>query len=247
MDNAEKDAIRTIIKKIRKELLGLEEIVGDSQPATPHPQFPFKEVSIPNYVIIIGHANTAQGAYSEGLAKTEYGFNSDVADKMLELHNKAGFLKAAFDLSVVTRDGKTIRQAYQEALETEPEAIIELHFNSFFSNDANGMEVLINQAAPDKTADLASTFLTHLKLDFEFRNRGIKRVKLGQRGYHNVTYADDVPSILIEPFFGSSPSDVAKLKTGGGVDGLAKSYLDALYTFTTVEPIKYSSNEPNIV
>ena len=62
-------------------------------------------------------------------------------------------------------------------------------------------------------------------------NRGIKLQGPGDRGFTNVSSAPSVPSVLVEPFFGSSPSEcrIALNRTTEYVEGL----IDAFIKFAT--------------
>jgi N-acetylmuramoyl-L-alanine amidase len=127
---------------------------------------------------------------------------------------------------------KEILAAYQQAAAFDPVCAVELHFNSSDDPNASGTEVLLGPGKPAASA-LAKSIADSLKstLGLKLRgNQGLNVLSQGDRGWISVTALPNVPSVLCEPFFGSSPSDCLAVGTIGE-EKLAISYLRGLREF----------------
>jgi N-acetylmuramoyl-L-alanine amidase len=153
---------------------------------------------------IIGHTETAKGAYSSYFKQSEYDFWR---------HRVRHFTFECLDLGVnsqfFTRDGVGVAGAYQKANEwlegVEKKCIVELHFNAF-NKKATGTEVLyVHDTA--KEGILATEVSHAMATVLGLRDRGAKDLKPGQAGHYNVTRISEYPSILLEPFFGDNIDD----------------------------------------
>lgn len=154
--------------------------------------------------IIIGHTRKAKGAYSKTLGQSEYEYNSELAELMVKHSGTFGI-----DVLIETRDVGGIAGAYARMLKRKPAAIIELHFNAATAL-ATGTETLY--ADSKDMAGVREVILAKMVNDamvkaLGLKDRGIKKLMPGGRGYGNVAQTKNIPSILIEPFFGSNAKD----------------------------------------
>jgi N-acetylmuramoyl-L-alanine amidase len=176
--------------------------------------------------IIVGHDKKSKGAFSKTLGVSEYDFNGEMAIMAKTYAEIKGVACEVF-----YRDGVGIAGAVKNALKFKPNCIIEWHFNAA-DGTASGTETLysdhddtdgINEVLFAKTVNNAMVGVLGLK------DRGIKKLLPGGRGYGNLAVAKSVPSILIEPFFGDTPKD-AKAAINNKQE-LAQSVVDAFIKF----------------
>jgi N-acetylmuramoyl-L-alanine amidase len=166
--------------------------------------------------LIVGHEKARPGASLHG-GGSEYQYNMKVAQKAQAFAKEILFDE--LEVFVVYRDGQGIGGAYEEVKEIDPDVAIELHFNAF-NKRVVGTELLYHDDK-DKDPALERAFATFL-LDGLYalfrpgvpkndkRLRGAKDLPAGHRGWYNVSRVMDFPSVLVEPFFGDTPSE-AKL------------------------------------
>ena len=176
--------------------------------------------------IIVGHSKNRPGARAgEPLQQYEYTFNSEIAKSIERRGRDCGLAVQTF-----FRDDVGIAGAYRNASSYQPEAIIELHFNAA-TPAAHGAETLYSSVNP-QSEKLAQLLQKSMCDALGSRDRGIKHIKKGGRGYGNVS-ASSLPSALVEPFFGSNTADCenAVEKKCFYVKGL----VDAVLEFIKVE------------
>jgi N-acetylmuramoyl-L-alanine amidase len=177
----------------------LDEDVEDDGGIAPVTDEPAKRLAI-----IVGHTEQRQGAFAlEPISQHEYTFNRGIAQVMETAAASQGIAVRTF-----FRDGVGISGAYQAAVSFEPDGIIELHFNAA-SAAARGTETLCsgNHPGSKKLADLVQKSMVTVFKRTGSRNRGVKVLHPGDRGFGNVSAAPSVPSVLVEPFFGSNAGD----------------------------------------
>ena len=152
---------------------------------------------------VIGHHENQKGAMSPYFGLREWDFYNEVVQHVENIdvfhYNKniSGF---------VSRIKDTARKL------DDYDLVIEMHFNAFFNPNANGCETLYYYESQwgKYYAELFS-YLVNGYTDIKLRNGGLKAlVNRHDRGWANVFYPKP-PTILIEPFFGSSPSDCEKI------------------------------------
>lgn len=162
--------------------------------------------------VVIGHTSKEKGAYSKHFEAHEFDFYSKIAE---QLEGVDVFEHNASISGYITRQKATAKKLNAGNYDL----VIELHFNSFFDDSANGCETLyyFKSKHGKYYAELFSEVLndyTGIKL----RNGGIKALaNRGDRGFAAVYYPK-APAILIEPFFGSNKSDCEKIES---IDNLA--------------------------
>lgn len=185
-------------------------------------------------VIMVGHSLKAPGASLHG-GGHEYGYNKKVA--MAAAKHAHDVLFDECELFVIFRDGIGRTGAYEKAKELNPDAVIELHFNAF-NKRVVGTELLFDDEG-DRDPKLEKAYADHL-LDAVYKVfrpgaqgkdralRGVKDLKRGDRGWVNVSRVLDCPSVLIEPFFGDTPSEaqLARQKMNEYAETLVESTVE---------------------
>lgn len=160
-------------------------------------QKPLKKVAI-----CVGHSRLNDtGARSVGGAN-EWEYNNAVAMFLKEKLKELNIASEIFN--------EYPFQGYASSMEWVGEktwafdAVIELHFNSFVTSAAQGYEYLYHSSSANGKR-LAEAFLNkHAELIPAQKNRGIKPVSKGNRGYKFLSQTKP-PAIICEPFFGSCP------------------------------------------
>ncbi len=143
------------------------------------------------------------------LSCSEFAFNSQLAELMaialMELHQ---------EFHIFERDDVTGIQGVIDAVnQFNPDAAIELHFNSFAepegSTPAIGSETLHGQnPASRRLARFVQNAVVVTFQRSEKNNRGCKRLEKTDRGYLNVN-GPKCPYVLVEPFFGDEIPEAA--------------------------------------
>lgn len=154
--------------------------------------------------LVIGHNSQAKGAYSPVLRASEYDWCGDLAEMIAKHAPKR------YTIIRRTAGSGEIARAYAEVDKSGAVASIELHFNAA-SPAATGTETLSSGSTRSMMfcGHLQKAQLAALKL----RDRGVKVLKAGDRGYASVR-TGKAPAALIEPFFGSSEGDSAIAQRG---------------------------------
>ena len=171
--------------------------------------------------IVVGHTKQRPGASSlPPIDQSEYPWNTDLARLMLEHAAKTGLNAKTF-----FRDNIGVRGAYKQAKDWGASLVVELHFNSFARPSANGTETLYGTTVAKPFASaIQQAMLNALGL----RDRGIKDHSTG-RGSSSLTALPNTPTVIIEPFFGSNPDDVATAFSRKSE--LSKSLVEAAQNF----------------
>lgn len=147
--------------------------------------------------VIVGHTEKRPGAYSEALKKAEYAWNKDLATRI-------SWLGGPVRIALFFRDGVGVAGAYKQAGEWGAHAAVELHFNASSNSSASGTETLYISELGKK---LAEAIQAKMVKALELPDRGAKKPWQG-RGEASLT-ALPVPSVIVEPFFGSNTDDAA--------------------------------------
>ncbi|MCP3970937.1 MAG: N-acetylmuramoyl-L-alanine amidase [Rhodobacteraceae bacterium] len=175
--------------------------------------------------IIVGHTSADAGALSAHLGMQEYPWNKDLATRIGQVGTQIG-------IRTFLRDQGGIAGAYQRSDAWGSDITTELHFNSAHNQNARGTGILY-----DPGSSSGKRFAGHLfdrisaVLETPDWPRGTGgavtpfqasgRQRRGQRSLQ----AGRAPATLIEPFFGSSPSDSGK--AGARKDQLAEAIVRA--------------------
>lgn len=153
--------------------------------------------------LVIGHTRKSKGSHSKVLGY-EYDFNSkSLGPQMIKVAEAAGIACEMF-----FRDSGGYRQAYREVIDWGADIVIELHFNAF-NETAAGSEVLLSTGRDIPglgEKQLAEEIAYLCSKTLQTKNRGIKEKPYGsgERGWHLVNQTNQIPSLLVEPFFGDN-------------------------------------------
>ena len=159
--------------------------------------------------IIVGHHRGGKGAFSPFLNASEYDWNTDLSERIMNV-------ASGLDRRVFFRDGVGISGAYRNSDDWGSNITVELHFNSSDNEDATGTAMLYYPGSA-KGRSLA----THMQSEINgvlglgpwpsstdgvltpFQASG-----KAQNGLTNLG-AGRAPATLLEPFFGSNETDCA--------------------------------------
>lgn len=182
--------------------------------------------------IIIGHTHRSKGAYSRALGSAEYEWNERLSIRVLAKALEQG---RGNDFAVFRRDGGGVPQAYalakswgwrdlQPLQPRERFGTIELHFNAA-APEAHGTEVIYSRP---ESLPLARALAAAVSTALGTQNRGAK-LPWQQRGEASLEAlaALAVPSVIVEPFFGSSARDAAEVDEAAEQDALAAAIVAA--------------------
>ena len=153
---------------------------------------------------MVGHTAARPGARAVApISQNEYEWNLGVARRIEDEARAAGIATR-----ICLRDHVGIRGAYESAAAFRPAAVIELHFNSFHRPSARGTETLHSEDNPQsrRLAEQVHRAMLAALRDGD-GDRGIKVCRPGDRGHGNVSARPDIPTVLVEPFFGSNPTE----------------------------------------
>lgn len=145
---------------------------------------------------IIGHNEKDQGAYSKILDVTEWGLYTSLTPELLKLGDVY-----THDASILSYT-KRMKDTANKINKNDYDLVVSLHFN-MFNGKASGCETLF---ISDKGRVFANNFCHYYTDSTGAKNRGIKKVGKGERGFEEI-FNPLAPAILIEPFFGDSSSD----------------------------------------
>jgi len=162
----------------------------------------------PLVAFVIGHNALQQGAFSEELGVSEYVQNQAFA---FMLANQLS-LKGVRSLIVTRPAGPDYRgQIYRVAeivTAANPALALHLHFNASGEQQLSGSLVLIGDRASQASVDLAEALAGVMAESLGLPDLGVEVRYRDQRGYVALS-AHRVPTLLLEPFFGDNPTDVA--------------------------------------
>jgi N-acetylmuramoyl-L-alanine amidase len=150
---------------------------------------------IKKLAIIVGHTKKDGGSVMAHGGMSEYDYNLKVAINMQLMQGAYGIRT-----QVITRDGIWLRGAYAKAVFFGADVIVELHFNSDESKDAQGSLVLVSEDYEDHP--FAKILQKNMLALFGGKDRGIVVPEKEDRGYTNINRP--TPYFLLEPFFGSN-------------------------------------------
>lgn len=152
--------------------------------------------------VIVGHTQVAPGAFAVApIGQSEYPWNLDLARKI-----KTAGAAQDVDVRVRLRDKVGIRGAYDQISEVNPKAIVELHFNAA-NRAVRGTETLYAFAKSKPWAERLQAEMVAVYNRTGKSNRGLKRRVAGDRGFESVSQLPEIPTALIEPFFGDNTTD----------------------------------------
>lgn len=161
--------------------------------------------------IIVGHEKKKPGAEMPKIlgAITEYDFNTGIAKSMKAYAEKA--YKGQLVIEIIFRDGIGITGAYNKAIKSNCDCVIELHFNAY-DRKAKGTSTLTTIDSRDQQF----TQLVHEAICKVFKrtgklDRGIKALSRSDRGGINVNSFPKGANCLVEPAFGDNMEEATLL------------------------------------
>ncbi len=172
--------------------------------------------------VVVGHNEKQRGAYSQHLQVSEWIFNQRVAGFMKK---HAANLNLKVKIFLRTPGGgysKEIQRVYRKVNAWNPKMAIELHFNA---GGGRGTEML-HWHKSTNGKKLANAVQQETLEVLDLRNRGLKSIQQGDRGWRSLVEAA-APAILAEPFFGDSRRDSERMMEIGE-ERLARAYLRGL-------------------
>lgn len=174
--------------------------------------------------IVVGHNEASQGAIRQDTGQTEWSWNLGLA-RHIEACAKEypGLEVKTFLRKPVGSYTREIRDVYRRTDAWGADATCELHFNSHHNPNATGTETLTSGSkASVRFAECAQDRMLEA---LGLRDRGEKVVRTG-RGSHSLI-SGRAPAILIEPFFGSSPTGLQATDEDSEKQALARAIVQA--------------------
>lgn len=150
--------------------------------------------------LVVGHNAYAQGAVRALDGVSEFVWNGKLAQMI------AALSPANYVVVHRTAGAGEIARAYREVTASGALASVEIHFNASEAASATGTETLTSGSA--KSVRLAGAINDAMVAVLGLKNRGVKTVPKGGRGYVSLNAAD-APAVLIESYFGSNANDCA--------------------------------------
>lgn len=157
-----------------------------------------------NIAVVIGHDAQSQGAWGNA-GRSEFDFNDGLMNDMAfyellpDNHNVYVLYRSA-DINGYT--SKMI-DLHERIDKLDCEVSIELHFNSFSDDRAQGHEVLYCSEGGKGIAEIMNHALDEL---LPTSNRGVKKVGMSDRG-GGFCCRGKSKAIILEPFFGAHQRD----------------------------------------
>lgn len=157
--------------------------------------------------IVVGHQKTAKGAYSPWLQASEYDWNSELSEVLMQV-------PSTLKRKVFFRDGVGISGAYNNSNNWGSAITVELHFNSSDNELATGTAALYYPGSA-RGRQLAKLMVDEMRkaLGLQLWPSGTAGVVtprqasgVAENGLANLR-AGRAPATLLEPFFGSNQND----------------------------------------
>lgn len=160
--------------------------------------------------VVVGHTSGRDGgAFSPTLNLTEFNYNIQVANELKKLSPQT------FDIytSDIQDYYKRQQSLAKEINSKSYDLVLELHFNSF-SETSTGVETLYyysNKKAKEWGQIISKEIGDNYKMKLRGNNGVVAISKKGERGYWFFASHKHL-CLLVEPFFGSNPTDCEKFK-----------------------------------
>jgi N-acetylmuramoyl-L-alanine amidase len=145
--------------------------------------------------LVVGHKETAKGAYNITHNISEFDFNNRLA---IDISNKTSEY-----ITIIYRSGY---KALPDVINIiDPIFVVSLHCNAF-NTKASGSEVLYYHSST-RGKKLATVFQEKIKAVLNLPDRGVKSKSAEDRGGYLLRYTN-APCIICEPFFIDNDSDL---------------------------------------
>lgn len=156
--------------------------------------------------ILIGHRSAAQGAHSPYLGLTEYQYHKKVVAYLETICKDYEIVVYERANTPMVSEGYRIAQVVNKINQSQYDLVLSLHFNSFTDPTANGCTAL-HYITNRKTKAIAQRFVDLVHEQFSIKKRALIAIQdKSQRGGTFIVNSK-APAVLLEPFFGSNPSD----------------------------------------
>lgn len=179
--------------------------------------------------IVVGHRGHAQGAVNvDGVS--EWHWAARLADLVaLELLHRGIHAEVVFRPDIPSGS----YQALVDDLNTRAyAAAVCLHFNGSTNAAVQGFEVLCHPSSPEGRR-LADALIRNMDQFLDSPNRGVKPTTVNGSGIElRVLTRTRAPAVIVESFFGSSPTDTARLDEPHELAGYARELADGVEEWT---------------
>lgn len=174
--------------------------------------------------IVVGHTKLRPGAKGIDIP-AEYVFNSKVAEYLSDICDVYHYGSYNLGYKSMVKANAAIMN------KKDYKIVIELHYNNFSKESANGCEVMYyHKNAEGKK--LAKYLSENISTPFELKDRGAKPLSSGkERGYWAVYYPK-ATTLLVEPFFASNNADREKFKDN------EELYSKKIRSFLTIQKLR---------
>lgn len=143
--------------------------------------------------IVVGHSHIDGGCYNPKAKMNEYDFNHVLAGHIAErLHSRNV-------RPIIMYRGSSYSGMVKDVNATNADFAIELHCNGAKNKNAKGAETLYWHTSKASKA-LAARLQAPIHGLLNERNRGLKAIKKGERGWYFLNKTA-MPAVLLEPFF----------------------------------------------
>lgn len=178
--------------------------------------------------IVIGHNSASQGAVRVTDKRSEYDWNSQLAN-LIRAHDPASV--RIFKRTSTGGYSAEIDRVYAEVDAWGADCSIELHFNASGTASASGGETL--SSGSTRSLALAKAVSGAVRGALGNKDRGVKVVSRTDRGGRSL-WQGRAPAVLAEPYFGSNAGDCEAATKH--MDELAEAYYRAAVTFLGGKP-----------
>ncbi|MBG0811642.1 N-acetylmuramoyl-L-alanine amidase [Methylosinus sp. H3A] len=173
--------------------------------------------------IVVGHNRRSPGAFAGSpINAHEFQFNQGVAQSIKDEAWHYNLEAETFLREPSASYGEEVKAVYDKVKDWGAGCSLELHFNSG-QPSARGTSVLCRRDIGRPRA-LAESCRTSTVEALGLRDRGVVLVDRSDRGGGSLYALDDVPGVLLEPFFGSNSDDCLTIASLGPKT-LALAYL----------------------
>jgi N-acetylmuramoyl-L-alanine amidase len=215
------------LRALREEIEDIEDILqGNPNPSL---RVVRQKSKGSGFAVVVGHTNEQQGAQSVSpINSSEYRWNTNLAQMIKSECDKLGI-----ECKIFFRDGIGISGAYKRVGQWGAKCVVELHFNAS-NGKALGSETLYDAGKNAHSKGWAETLQREIVAVFDRSgkaDRGLREVNPGDRGYASCS-ALNIPSALVEPFFGDNKFDA--LLAHQHKDDLASAIAEAAKKFVSI-------------
>lgn len=182
--------------------------------------------------LVIGHNEKSQGAYAKNpVGMSEFSYHRKVFARVSEIinDNDLPIEEKIFERTKHRTYGAEIRECYARVMAFKPDITVEGHFDWVKGSSGGRKGTAMVHSGSAKSEALAKVFQKSMVASLGTHDRGLIQRGPKSRGGLSVHVAP-VPSILTEPWDSEEEGD-RKIAAEIGIDGMARSYVDALLAY----------------